>query len=215
MVFSQHPKLAIQLNAQIQATWSLLTDAEEIPREILSFKEPHPPIGRSRQELIELGFPPSELDNDFCIIIQGPAGIGKTQWALRFFDPIGKLTRLVSHVDDLKKPGLNKCKAILFDDMDFKQYPRQTQIHICDANETRSIHSRYVNVELRKGIVRLFTCNIDYVISGSENEKFNWSKKGEEVNKHWPVDLTDDAIKRRCRLITLDKYSIDNPMFTL
>lgn len=215
IVFDSNPKLAIQYHNQIQSAWNLLTEKEDEERPIMIFKEPHPKIGRSRTELLSIGTPLDKLDKDFSIIIEGPAGIGKTQWALRFFDPIGKLTRLVSHIDDLKKPGLSKCKAVLFDDMDFKQYPRQTQIHICDAMETRSIHSRYINVELKKNLVRIFTCNQDYIISGSENEKFNWHTKGEEVNKYWPVDLTDPAILRRCTLIKLDHYDINNPMYDI
>lgn len=87
-------------------------------------------------------------------ILWGPARIGKTQFALAHFtNPC-----FVSHLDDLKKLD-NSHDGIVFDDMDFNHLPRNSQIHLVDREQPRSIHCRFVNAVIPAGIRKIFTCN--------------------------------------------------------
>ncbi len=106
-------------------------------------------------------------------VIKGPSGCGKTTWA-KLNMPLPTL--FVSHIDQLKtfRPGFHK--SIIFDDVDFKHWPRVSQIHICDFDNPRSVHCRYSTANIPAGIFKCFTCN------------------------ELPVDLTDEAIRRRVRV---------------
>lgn len=106
------------------------------------------------------------------IVLQGGSGTGKTSWAKH---QAPKPALFVTHMDDLKKLT-NEHKSIIFDDMDFKHFPRTAQIHLVDRFDTRSIHIRYGTATIPAGIVKIFTCN------------------------EYPF-LEDDAIKRRVFLL--------------
>ena len=207
-VFDKDPRAGVVYHAQIAGAWAALNKEEEKALEPLTFKVPIPNLGRSRAELLAAGLPNGRKDDEFCIIVQGPAGIGKTEFALRFFGADGAGVRLISHIDDLKKHDLRGLKAVVFDDMDFKKWPRQSQIHLCDAAKDRSIHCRYNNVSLPSGLVRIFTCNVKPGVSTED-----WAEPGVDVNLHWPVDMTDPAIKRRVQILDLSTYSMDDPLF--
>lgn len=88
-------------------------------------------------------------------IIIGPSGIGKTTYAkLKCKKP----ALFITHLDDLK--FLQKdIQSLIFDDMTFKHLPVQTQIHLVDRDENRSIHVRYGTVQIPAGIEKWFTCN--------------------------------------------------------
>jgi hypothetical protein len=113
-----------------------------------------------------------------CFIINGPSGCGKTTWA-KLFMP--KPTLFVSHIDQLKsfRPGYHK--SIIFDDVDFKHWPRHSQIHLCDFDNPRAIHCRYATANIPSGIYKCFTSNV------------------------LPLDTTDQAIRRRVKTYNI-KY---------
>lgn len=106
------------------------------------------------------------------IIVKGTSGCGKTSWA-KHVAP--KPALFVTHMDDLRKLT-PEHKSIIFDDMDFKHFPRSAQIHITDRFDTRSIHIRYGTATIPAGIIKIFTCN------------------------EYPF-IEDDAIKRRTFLL--------------
>lgn len=89
------------------------------------------------------------------IVLVGPSGIGKTIYAKY---AATKPALFVSHIDDLRfiTP---ETKSVIFDDMCFKHQPVQSQIHLVDRFEFRSIHVRYGTVRLRPGLEKWFTCN--------------------------------------------------------
>jgi len=100
---------------------------------------------------------------DKTLILVGPSGIGKTVWAKR---NLPRPTLFVSHIDDLKgfQPGIHR--SILFDDMCFigdqlgkGKWPVQSQIHLVDFDNFRSIHCRHVTARIPAGIFKAFTCN--------------------------------------------------------
>jgi len=112
-----------------------------------------------------------------CLILRGNSGCGKTTWAKRSLPtPI----LFVSHIDTLKKfrPGFHK--SILFDDIDVKHYPRTSQIHLVDFENSRDIHCRHTVAHIPAGIYKVFTCN------------------------EWPL-TEDPAIARRCVRRTVAK----------
>lgn len=61
-------------------------------------------------------------------------------------------------MDDLKK--LNRDNdGLVFDDMSFNHYPATSILHLTDVQEQRSIHGRYNNSTIPKGMPRIFTSN--------------------------------------------------------
>lgn len=109
-----------------------------------------------------------------CLILHGPSGCGKTVWAKR---NIPKPSLFVRHIDQLKGfvPGYHV--SIIFDDCDFKHYPRVAQIHLCDFHDTSAIHCRHAVAIIPAGVFKLFTCN------------------------ELPLSVDDPAIRRRVRVV--------------
>lgn len=96
------------------------------------------------------------------LIIVGPSGCGKTTWALK---KAPKPALWVTHIDDLKHLTA-KHKCIIFDDITFNHFPVQSQIHLVDSQQPRTIHIRYRTITIPRGIKRIFTCNEDPVNMG-------------------------------------------------
>lgn len=108
-------------------------------------------------------------------VILGPSGIGKTQWAKAHF----KTPLFVRNINQLKNLRAEH-DGIVFDDMDFTDWPRQHQIHLVDMEETSSIRILYGTAEIPAGMPRVFTCNT------------------------YPF-REDPAVARRVRLLTLNE----------
>lgn len=109
-------------------------------------------------------------DERRALILIGPSGCGKTTWAKR---NTPKPCLFVSHIDDLRKFRSGYHIAILFDDVNFTHWPRESQIHLVDFDDTRSIHVRYATATIPAKTYRIFTANI------------------------MPVNGDDEAIRRR------------------
>ena len=101
--------------------------------------------------------------------ICGPTGLGKTEFAKSLFtNPL-----FVRHKDKLK--FLNKNHdGIIFDDMNFLHWPRESQLHIVDICNETHIDVKHTMIIIPKGLPRIFTSNV-------------------------PIFLNDPAIKRRIR----------------
>lgn len=121
--------------------------------------------------------------NNNAIVINGPSGIGKTQYALsHFLEPV-----LLSHIDDLKKITPT-TDGIVFDDMNFNHWPPNSCIHLCDMELPRSINVKYGTKEIPQYLKRIFTTNRPF-------------------NELWSKDcslLELQAITRRCHCITFN-----------
>jgi len=113
-------------------------------------------------------------DEGLTLIIVGDSGIGKTTYAKRL---IPKPCLFISHIDDLKKFEPEYHKSILFDDVKFTHYPPQSQIHLVDFENPRSIHIRYGVARIPAGVFKVFTCNED------------------------PLDFNIEAVRRRCQIV--------------
>lgn len=112
------------------------------------------------------------------LILLGPSGIGKTQWALaQFVSPL-----LISHSDGLKalRP---EHDAVIFDDMSFNHWPRTSAIHLVDLECDRQINVKFGCVTLPARLPRILTSNSE-----------------------WEALMPSDeagAIKRRCKIVRL------------
>jgi len=111
-----------------------------------------------------------------CLILIGDSGTGKTTWAKKV---VPKPALFVSHIDELKSFRIGFHVSIIFDDVDFNHYPRTSQIAIVDFDNPRAIHCRHAVARIPPGIFKVFTANTD------------------------PLALTDEAIRRRCRVIRM------------
>lgn len=114
-------------------------------------------------------------EDEKVTIFWGESGIGKTSFCKALYP--GAL--MVSHMDDLRHFKSDEHTAIIFDDMDFKHFPRNSQIHIVDSDDDRSIHCRYDCAFIPAGTRKLFTTN----------------ENGGNI-----FDLKDAAIKRRVKV---------------
>lgn len=110
------------------------------------------PDTKPRYSLSDFVQPPVVLDRP--ILIYGPSGIGKTQFALAHF----KNPLLVKEIDDLKRLT-KKHDGIVFDDMSFKHWPAESVIHLLDYESRSSIHCRNTNAYIPEGMNRIFTHN--------------------------------------------------------
>jgi len=117
-------------------------------------------------------------------VLVGASGIGKTEFAITHF---GGREFFVSHIDQLKNYDPTKYSGIIFDDMDFKHMPRETQIAITDWNQPRSIHGRYQPAYIPRHTPKIFTANFD------------------------PFDFSDPAIARRCDVHYLKIPEVTEP----
>lgn len=111
-----------------------------------------------------------------ALVIRGPSGCGKTTWAKK---NCPKPALFVSHIDQLKKFLIGFHKSIVFDDVSFCHFPRTSQIHLLDFDNTRAIHCRHSIATIPAGVYKIFTCN------------------------EWPVSRGDPAIERRMRCVNV------------
>lgn len=101
-------------------------------------------------------FSVAPLDLSKAVLIIGPTGIGKTQFALSHFNsPI-----LIRHIDDLALFSPNIHDGIVFDDMTFKHWPATSIIHLLDFDEGSSINIRYKVAYIPKGTRKIFCSNV-------------------------------------------------------
>lgn len=92
------------------------------------------------------------------LLIIGASGKGKTEWAKSFVTHHLKKSYLrVTHIDGLKK--YDGEDFIIWDDVSFCHLPRETQIHIAEVRNARSIHCRHACADIPPGICNIFLAN--------------------------------------------------------
>jgi len=88
-----------------------------------------------------------------ALLITGPTGIGKTQFA-RALLPSAPVIR---HVDQLRTADFSG--GIIFDDFDVSHWPVTSIIHLLDWDEASGIHCRYTHVLIPAHTKKIFTHN--------------------------------------------------------
>lgn len=117
------------------------------------------------------------LEDIKSTVLIGKSGIGKTQYALwskHFKNPLH-----ISHMDKLRHFNEDIHDGIIFDDMNFRHLPRESQIHLLDWDLEREIHVRYNVATIPANTRKIFTANT------------------------FPFNYDDEAIDRRVKLIEL------------
>lgn len=96
-----------------------------------------------------------------ALLLHGPTCVGKTSYALAHFaKPL-----YVDHIEKLKDLR-HDHDGIVFDDLAFNHWPAGTVIHLLDMDFTHTVHCRYVNAIIPKGMKRIFTYNDDTIFDG-------------------------------------------------
>lgn len=96
-----------------------------------------------------------DWDRKKALVLQGPPGIGKTNWSLAQFEN----PQLICDLDDLKHlPG--DCDGLVFDEMIFFNTSKKTQTFLCDLAFDRTIRTRNTNAMIPKNTPRIFCCNL-------------------------------------------------------
>ncbi len=102
------------------------------------------------------------------LLVYGPTGVGKTQWAKTYCAQYHGDFLFARNVQDLRelRPHHN---AIIFDDMDFSKFSDSESKNIVDVGELCTVRVLYGTVRIRPGVVRIFTANDDQIF----NDKFD------------------------------------------
>lgn len=98
-----------------------------------------------------------EHNSKRTLILSGPTGTGKTQFAKAIF---GGRALFVRHIDKLKE--LSSHNGIIFDDMCFKHWPRESAIHLVDIEEEAQINVKHSMVSIPRGMPRIITTNLNF-----------------------------------------------------
>lgn len=95
-------------------------------------------------------------DRSKTLILWGGTNFGKTSWAK------AALPRnlFVRHVDKLRAYASGEYDGIIFDDMSFKHWPRDAQIHLTDVGDESHINIKHGMAELPAGTPRIITTNL-------------------------------------------------------
>lgn len=129
--------------------------------------------------LDQFRYPKLLVNKGKTYIFVGPAGIGKTQYALAHFSkPL-----LVSDRQDLSKLSSGDYDGIVFDDMNFNKWNCCNVIHLVDQECDRTINVKYGSVAIPAGMPRIITLNT--------------------LDNFWPENMNDaqkPALSRRIQI---------------
>lgn len=113
------------------------------------------PVIPAAYDMGDFNRPPIDVSSS-AILLSGPSGFGKTEFADAHF---GSKLLVVRHVDDMKKYDAEKHRGMCFHDMDFSHWPITSVIALLDFNKECSLHARYVNVTKPASVPMIFTYN--------------------------------------------------------
>lgn len=92
-----------------------------------------------------------------ALLLWGPSGTGKTALASAM---VGKGYLLVRHIDQLKSIT-TETTGLIFDDMSFAHWPRESCIHLLDMEHDSGINVKHGHVVIPNGMMRIFTHNFN------------------------------------------------------
>lgn len=89
-------------------------------------------------------------------IFTGPSNCGKTVYALQILPK----ALFCTHLDTLTKYNDTDYDGIIFDEFSFKHLPRETQIYLCDQEQQRQLHVRYMCAIIPARTKKIFITNL-------------------------------------------------------
>lgn len=120
------------------------------------------------------------------ILLCGPTGYGKTQFALAHFEnPL-----LVRQIDRLKTFDAAVHDGIVFDDMSFLHRPAEGIIHMLDVQEDSDVYARYGNAFIPANTPRIFTHNTEnpfYSMDIPQEQKDAIERRVDRIILHAPL----------------------------
>jgi len=90
------------------------------------------------------------------LYINGPTGLGKTQWARSLLPE----ATVISHRDQLRDCDFSK--GIIFDDFDVSHWPPTAVIHLLDWDEPRGLDVKHGHVVIPPHTRKIFTHNREF-----------------------------------------------------
>lgn len=116
------------------------------------------------------------------IILHGPAGIGKTQYALAHF----KNPLLMNHNEDLRKFKPKKHDGIVFDDMSFEGLEREVQLAFVENELPKTFSVKFGDVTIPGGTKKIMTTNrLNFILCGDAaiDRRTTWLMKTEDLRQ--------------------------------
>lgn len=155
-------KAVLALNDQDRARYYLHQNFIQLS--VFKFLEDKYPSLFARKETLSSFYFPSEIlqwlkshKHSLTLILTGPSGIGKTEFAKELFNnPL-----LISHMDQLKCLS-SKHDGIIFDDIKFKNYSRESCIHLTDVSNDRGINVKNDYIVIPSQMPRVITTNSSF-----------------------------------------------------
>jgi len=97
-----------------------------------------------------------EWDKTKTLVLWGPTNTGKTSLAKALLPN----ALFVRHIDALKEYKSGNYEGIVFDDMSFKHWPREGQIHLLDTDNVSQINVKHSIAIIPEGTPRIITTNM-------------------------------------------------------
>lgn len=129
------------------------------------------------------------------LILMGPSNIGKTQLAKALF----KNALLCRHIDKLKQFDRFQHDGIIFDDMSFNHWPRESVISLLDLEEDSDINVKCSMVTIPAGTPRIITTNRRCWVPYYPD----WRERTEVLEPLFPCN--HKALKRRVSEVEVTK----------
>jgi Geminivirus Rep catalytic domain len=156
VLYSVYPKQAVQNGAYIVRNLQMMHDYYETRKDINQ---------KPRFTLDGFKNLPYEVKawlnskKPMTVLIWGPSGVGKTELAKAVLHAKGKRVLFVREIQALKdfEDGLHN--AIIFDDLNVSEFPREQLIHLVDIDNSSDLRLLYRGKKLPAHIDRVFTTN--------------------------------------------------------
>ena len=97
-----------------------------------------------------------EWDKTKTLVLWGPTNTGKTSLAKALLPN----ALFIRHIDALKEYKTGQYTGLIFDDMSFKHWPREAQIHLLDTENVSQINVKHSIAIIPEGTPRIITTNM-------------------------------------------------------